>query len=171
MKLTSQAARRIAAAAITCTAILLPAAALASPGPAASVGSPAARPSPTHPVTVYVVNSGGPQISDPGTVTPIPARTDTAGKAIKVGLGPRAIAITPDGKTAYVASNSGVIPISTATNTAGKPIKGLDGPIAITPNGKTAYVINHNSHTVIPINTAGKAIKVGNGPVAIAITP
>ena len=58
MKLTSQAARRIAAAAITCTAILLPAAALASPGPAATVGSPAARPRPTHPVTVYVVNSG-----------------------------------------------------------------------------------------------------------------
>ena len=58
-------------------------------------------------------------------------------------------------------------PISTATNTAGKPIKvGTDpGAIAITPNGKTAYVANDGSGTVTPIdtatNTAGKPIKVG----------
>jgi hypothetical protein len=40
MKLTSHAVGRFAAAAITCTAILLPAAALASAGSAATVGSP-----------------------------------------------------------------------------------------------------------------------------------
>ncbi len=183
MKLTSQAARRIAAAAITCTAILLPAAALASPGPAAAVGLPAARPRPIHPVTVYVVNSGGPLISDPGTVTPIPTRTNTAGKAIKVGLGPRAIAITPNGKTAYV-SNSGsdtVTPISTATGKAGRAIKvGKDpGAIAITPDGQTAYVaisgdVLGGPGLVAPIqtatNTAGQAITVGKDPGAIAIT-
>ncbi len=65
-------------------------------------------------------------------------------------------------------------PISTATNKAGKPIKGVGGPIAVTPNGKTAYAAS-DSDTVTPINTAtntaGKAIKVGSDPVAIAITP
>ena len=46
------------------------------------------------------------------------------------------IAITPDGKTAYVACESAVIPISTATNTPGKPIPvplREPGNIAITP--------------------------------------
>jgi len=47
------------------------------------------------------------------------------------------IAITPDGKTAYVASWQGgvVVPIATTTNTAGPPIQVGDGPyaIAITP--------------------------------------
>ena len=53
------------------------------------------------------------------------------GKTIQFGSGCRSqglvhptisIAITPDGKTAYVAFASAVIPISTATNTPGKPI-------------------------------------------------
>jgi YVTN family beta-propeller protein len=107
-------------------------------------------------------------------VVPIRTATNTALKAIMVGKFPGAIAITPNGKTAYVASNSGVTPISTATNKAGKPIKGLGGPIAITPNGKTAYAAS-GSDTVTPVstatNTADKAITVGKYPTAIAITP
>ena len=57
-----------------------------------------------------------------------------------------AIAITPDGKTIYVANwrVDTVTPITTATNTAGKPIKVGKAPvgIAITPDGQTAYVAN-----------------------------
>ncbi len=84
--------------------------------------------------TAYVVNG----ISN--TVTPVNTATNTPGRPIKVARFPQSIAITPDGKTAYVA-NSGydrgntVTPISTATNTAGKLIqvgKGRDA-IAITP--------------------------------------
>ena len=60
-----------------------------------------------------------------------------AGQAIMVGAGPFAIAMTPDGKTAYVASyESGTVtPIRTATSTALKAIKVGIGPvfIAITP--------------------------------------
>ena len=105
--------------------------------------------------------------------------TNTAGAAIKVGDGPGAIAITRNGKTAYVAnlSSGTVTPISTATNEAGPAIKVGDEPwaIAITPNGKTAYVANLSSGTVTPISTAtneaGPPIKVGNDPWAIAITP
>jgi YVTN family beta-propeller protein len=70
-------------------------------------------------------------------VTPISTATGTAGKPIKVGLFPDAIAITPDGKTAYVASSGPgtVTPIRTATGTAGKAIKVGSYPsaIAITP--------------------------------------
>ena len=97
---------------------------------------------------------------------------------------PLVIAITPNGKTAYVTNGGSntVTPINTAT---GKAIKVGRFPlsIAITPNGKTAYVANYGSGngpsaTVTPINTvtskAGKAIRVGGYgafPINIAITP
>jgi DNA-binding beta-propeller fold protein YncE len=91
---------------------------------AAGAASTATQARPTHPATAYAVSG-----SD--TVTPILTATNKAGKAIKVGSGPDAIAITPDEKTAYVTSGSGVTPISTATNKAGKAIKVGNGPDAI----------------------------------------
>jgi YVTN family beta-propeller protein len=89
-----------------------------------------------------------------------------------------AIAITPDGKTAYVTNNDSetVTPIATATNTAGPPIAAGHEPydIAITPDGQTAYVTNFGAGTVTPIatatNTAGPPIAAGGQPRAIAIT-
>jgi len=73
-----------------------------------------------------------------------------------------------------------VVPISTATNTAGQPIPVGRTPfgIAITPDGKTADVVNGNDGargSVTPIstatNTVGPPIKVGQSPDAIAVTP
>ena len=88
-----------------------------------------------HPATVYVANI------ESGTVTPIRAATNKAGKAITVGGFPGYIAITPNGKTAYVSNGSTVTAIRTATNTAFKTITWqTPGNIAITPDGKTAYV-------------------------------
>src|SRR5262249_49777110 len=91
------------------------------------------------------------------------------------------IAITPDGKTAYVVNESSgtVTPISTATNKPGPPIKingsGITGPIAITPDGKTAYDGGGEAKTSTPTptatNTPGKPIPVGSGPVDITVTP
>ena len=115
-------------------------------------------------------------------VTPIATATNTAGPPINVGSDPRRIAITPDGKTAYVAAyrSDTVTPIATATNTAGPPINvgSNPGAIAITPDGRTAYVLNSDDGgpgTVTPIatatNTAGPPITTGNGPYYIAITP
>ena len=70
-------------------------------------------------------------------MTPVNTATNTAGKPITVGKGPRYIAITPNGKTAYVVNSVSdtVTPINTAANKASKAIKvGSDpGPIAITP--------------------------------------
>ncbi len=67
-------------------------------------------------------------------MTPIDLTTNTAGKPIKVGGkplamafygDPMAIAITPDGTTAYVANqpSSTVTPIDLATDKPGKPIE------------------------------------------------
>jgi DNA-binding beta-propeller fold protein YncE len=115
-------------------------------------------------------------------VTPISTATSTPGKPITVSnpasSPPGQIAITPNGKTAYVvitaivgAGSIGVVPIQTATNTAGKPIPVGFFPfrIAITPDGKTAYATSFSGLT--PINTAtntpGKPIKGLGGPIAI----
>jgi YVTN family beta-propeller protein len=100
-------------------------------------------------------------------------------------VSPFAIAITPDGKTAYVVNRGDingtgtVTPITTATNRAGNPIRIDEGPgaiaIAITRDGKTAYVTNSGAGTVMPIatatNTLGKPIKVGRRPFALVIAP
>jgi YVTN family beta-propeller protein len=57
------------------------------------------------------------------------SRSKLAAPPIQVGQGARAIAITPDGKAAYVASWQGgtVTPIATATDTAGAPIEVGEG--------------------------------------------
>jgi YVTN family beta-propeller protein len=66
-------------------------------------------------------------------VTPIRIATSTALRPIKVGTAPLAIAITPNGTTAYVVNelSSTVTPIRTATNTALRPIKVGTAPLAI----------------------------------------
>ena len=125
-------------------------------------------------VTAYVVSG---RIGAPGLVTPVRTASNTAGPPITVGPGPFDIAITPNGKTAYVLNFNGdtVTPIRTATNTAGPPITVGNEPfgIAITPNGKTAYVTG-GTDSVTPTrtatNTAGPPITVGIAPNAIAIT-
>ena len=114
-----------------------------------------------------------------GVVTPVNIATGTAGTPITVGPMPTAIAITPDGKTAYVANEGSntVTPITFATGTAGTPIPVGNSPvaIAITPDGQTAYVVNTSSDSVTPITvatgTAGTPITVGLAPEGIAITP
>ena len=125
------------------------------------------------------------------SVTPIRVATGTALPVIKVGYWPDAIAITPDGKTGYVADSEArgnkpsgplkagdtVTPFRVATNTALRPIVTGLRPVAIviTPDGRTAYVVSARTNTVTPIrvatNTALPPITVGRTPQAIAITP
>src|ERR1039457_5140182 len=50
---------------------------------------------PANPVTAYVADYG------PGTAIPIATATNTVGASIPVGTDPVAVAVTPDGKTAY----------------------------------------------------------------------
>ena len=98
-------------------------------------------------------------------MTPISTATQRAGKIIKVGGGPAGVAITPDGRTAYVVNyDSGTVtPISTATQRAGRAITIAPDPagfgIAITPDGTTAYITNdQQTGTVTPVNLATRAV-------------
>jgi YVTN family beta-propeller protein len=95
-----------------------------------------------------VTNSGS------GTVTPISTATGKAAQPIPVGADPQAIAVTPDGRTAYVLdwAAGSVTPIVTATGRALPPIQvgSFPSAIAIGPDGRTAYIANYGSNTVTP---------------------
>jgi DNA-binding beta-propeller fold protein YncE len=128
--------------------------------------------------TAYVVSNST------DAVVPVNTATHAVGAPITVGSGPSAIAIAPDGATAYVAdegttntSPGFVTPIDLSTNTAGTAIPVGSGPdaVAITPDGGTAYVGNYNDSTITPVNlatdSAGTPIPVGGAPTSIAIAP
>jgi len=137
------------------------------------------------PVIAYVLNHGS------GTVTPIFARSDRAGKPIDIGRGLCTIAMSPDGRTVYVAHlEAGTItPISTRTDRARKPIKVgfMASVIRFTPDRRTAYVGAASNvvpvdttwlGTVIPVSTrtnrAGKPIRLSKFTTmedTIRITP
>lgn len=130
-----------------------------------------------RPATDYLANQVERELTR--TITPISTATNRVRRPIPGRYFPAGIAITPDGKTAYVPCyRSGIVtPISTATNTAEQPIKVGAGPVAVafTPDGKTAYVVSLGVGTVTPISTAtnrpGRPIKVGVHPYAIVIAP
>jgi DNA-binding beta-propeller fold protein YncE len=130
--------------------------------------------------TAYAVSQASSTVI---AVTPINLTTLRAEKPINISTKPGplkgyygqplAIAIAPDGMTAYVADGalSTVTPIDLATSTPGKPISiggkvGADA-IAISSNGAAAYVANQPSSTVTPIDLAtdkpGRPIKIGSG--------
>jgi YVTN family beta-propeller protein len=95
------------------------------------------------------------------------------------------VAITPDGKTAFVAKGFSVplggtmstIDVKTRTTNHPTDISGGTGPgVAITPDGKTVFVNNAGMDTVstIDVKTRTKQhadIPVGEEPGEVAVTP
>jgi YVTN family beta-propeller protein len=100
---------------------------------------------------------------------------------IPVGSLPYGVAVTPDGKHAYVTNegSNNVSVIDTATNTveaATIPVGSLPYGVAVTPDGKHAYVTNEGSNSVSVIDTATNTVEaatipVGTFPQGVAITP
>jgi hypothetical protein len=157
----------------------------------ATIGNQAAG-SPDGPTTAYVL--GGRTV---GTVTPISA-AGTPGQPIEITSGRPFInenmpgysqlALSPDGKTVWASDGGTVVPISTATNTAGAPVTVVhqsgagDGieQVLMAPDGKTLYALGATATTsaVTPISTAthraGRPIDVGPGTLGfpeMTITP
>ncbi len=124
---------------------------------------------------VYITGS----LNTVGTVSVIDIATGTAITKVKVGSAPYGIAVTPNGKTAYVTDRWGVnvSVIDTATNTVTDTVKVGSDPdgVAISPDGKKVYVTNSGSNNVSVIDTDTNTVKatvpVGNTPVGIAVTP
>lgn len=94
------------------------------------------------------------------TVSVIDTLTDKVIDTITVGQSPWGVAITPDGKRAYVANLSDTISvIDTRTNTVINTIPDTDGPfgVAITPDGTRAYVSNAKG-TVSVVDTSTNTV-------------
>ena len=113
-----------------------------------------------------------------GTVTPIATATNTALPPIKVGSRPDQVVAAPDGRTLYVSRNQTLIPVSTATGVAQRPVPtpgaGLGDPghgIAVTPDGKTVYVAGADTVTPIQRDHALAPIAVPQQPDSITIAP
>ncbi len=139
-------------------------------GTSLAQAAPARRATRVPALTAYVVASDS-------TVTPINLATNTPRTPISGIALPEAIAITPNGATAYVTDpyHNNVTPSESTSDTLGAQLTGITllGAIAITPNGATAYVTRGNAG-VTPINlatkTAGATISVAYAG-DIAITP
>jgi YVTN family beta-propeller protein len=112
----------------------------------------------------------------------IDTATNTVAATITVGNGPVGVAVTPDGKHAYVTnaafSIGSVSVIDTAVNSVGDTIPVGTAPfgVAVTPDGKHAYVANLEDNTVSVIATAtntvvGLPIPVGRFPIEVGIIP
>lgn len=155
---------------------------------ASAVSSQAGSAARSRPETLYVLDQGN------GTVLPVLARTGKVLPAIHVGVLPSSspgapndsIAVTPDGRRAYVVNPglSTVTAINTRTNKAIATISlGNDNrpvSLAITPDGKTGYVLEDenpeqvNVGVVVPLNiatgTLGSPIPVGTNPIAMVFS-
>jgi YVTN family beta-propeller protein len=107
------------------------------------------------------------------------ATNKPVGTPVGAGDGPASIAITPDGKYAYVTDVFGesVSVIETGLRRKVGEIKVGKEPfgVAITPDGKYAYVTDRSSKGVSVISTTTKevvkTIPVGEGPTGVAISP
>jgi YVTN family beta-propeller protein len=123
----------------------------------------------------YVTGSSG----SSGYAAPVELSTGAVGTQVPIATegSPSDVAITPDGKTAYVAGGGDLVPIDVATNTAGTPIEVGFCPngVAVKPDGSRVYVTDLCDSTVSVVDVAtGKeltTVSVGSFPVAIAITP
>lgn len=155
--------------------------------------------------TLYVTTSDdegvGAAETMTGAVTPLDLRTGTAGPAIEVGWQPTSLAITPDGRTLYVAIDglqggigqvapNRVKVIDTATGRVSASVPWHVPPLYVqmAPDGKTVWVVSivgdRNStadNTVTPLavgsNQPGRSFRTSgwlnndDGPMGVAMGP
>lgn len=143
-------------------------------GPA---GTPAAE-------KLYVVNScpsgALPCTGGNDTVSVINTATNKVTATITVGGFASEVAVSTNGKFAYVTNSGTVSVINTATNQVSKTIQtgitgNLGAGLAVSPNGKELYEADPFKSSLDVINaTTGKVtakIPVGNNPLAVAVSP
>ena len=122
--------------------------------------------------------------ADDNTLVPISVPSDEVGTPIPLGDGfhPIAVAITPDGERAIVASgNTHNVAVIDLTQPSSEPVLVKVGVITdsvvITPDGRRALVLSNsdNSIKVLALSQSSvvleKTIIVGDDPQRVAITP
>jgi YVTN family beta-propeller protein len=102
--------------------------------------------------------------------------TGTVITRVKVGCWPEGVAVTPNGKKAYVTNSwdGNVSVIDTATNTVTDTVKVGSSDVVVSPDGKKVYVTNRDSNNISVIdtdtNTVTATVPVGNSPSGVAVT-
>jgi YVTN family beta-propeller protein len=108
----------------------------------------------------------------------IDTKTRTVTSTFQVGAGAYGVAITPDGKQAYVTTDSGFAVVDTNSGVVltAAPLGEIPEQVAITPDGKYAYVTGgRGAPTVSVITTKTRAVTDtialadGSWPIGIAI--
>lgn len=125
-------------------------------------------------LTAYVTN-----LSDV-TVSVIDITMNAVTGTIMVGLGPKNLAVSPDGTKVYGTFGLGAFVINTSNNvvtTISDPMSTFNGTlgVAITVDGTKAYVANSGANTLsiidVATDTVTGTITVGNAPRFIAVSP
>ena len=119
-------------------------------------------------------NGGSKSVSTINTAT-----NQVVGTPIPTDEMPESIAITPNGKRAFVVNQTGasvtVIETATRTRVTTIPLPGHPKRIAIAPDGKTAYVTVESDEHVFEFsaetNSESGSFIAGTGASAVAITP
>lgn len=117
-----------------------------------------------------------------GYAAPVELSTGALGAPVPIASEgpPPDVAITPDGRTAYVPSGfAQILPIDVATDTPGTPIstspQSCPWAIAIDPAGARAYVTDVCGNDLLVVDLASASVvatvPVGVAPVAVAVTP
>jgi serine/threonine-protein kinase len=98
---------------------------------------------------------------------------------ISVGKAPEGVAVSPDGRRAYITNVDSrvvsVIDIGAGTVTASIRNGGARG-VAVSPDGRRAYGVNHGSPGTVSVidtdsGTIAATIPVGNAPEGVAVSP
>ena len=134
-------------------------------------------------------------LGDSGLVTRISARTDRVVWSVRTSApAPAAMGLTPDGRRLFVLGDAPhrrrgyLVPVSTASGTAGQRIGVGHDPLAIAfgPGGRTAYVLcsptwlkgdnlEFGIGSVFPVDVAsgkaGKPVLTGRGSLSLAVVP
>jgi YVTN family beta-propeller protein len=108
----------------------------------------------------------------------INAATDTFVTSIELpgAVAGYTVAMTPDGRSAYVGSTSKVFVIDTESNTVRAVIPGgnIQSAIAFTPDGAVAYVADSGGGSLMVIDTRGNTVTTTvpiYNPQAVAVSP
>jgi YVTN family beta-propeller protein len=122
----------------------------------------------------------GPQTGpkSPSGVSVIDAGRDAVVATVKLGGGgPRQIAFSPDGKTAYITTSQDLWVLDVAKRSIVAEISGLQQPegVAVSPDGDVVYVTDAGDGTVSVIdattNRVTGTIAVGDLPWQVAFSP
>ncbi|PRX43622.1 serine/threonine-protein kinase [Prauserella shujinwangii] len=132
-------------------------------------------------VLLNLPSSGGGTSPPPGTGEPGSSLdlVAEAGPVVPVGALPESVALTPDGRRAYVANaaDDTVSVLDTRRNevVATVPVGDDPGGIAVSPDGTKVYVANFRTDTISVIetgnNTVTATIPAGRGPDRVAFGP